>query len=652
MKRGVWGRGLAFGLLSVMVPFLTACNSGFQSVDLAETCLGSLCASDFTLAVKGEEIYAAKCATCHLPLSNSTIKGATPQLISRALNTVSDMAPLRWQLSESEMSSVSAALRQITLPGSSAFTYTCRAPTSRGLGESKLRRLTRTETLNTLKALVGEVVFDDNQIQGRLRDLLKDEMSDSPTSISERHSVYHAKILADVALIASNLVINNPEARARVFGSCASQSVIAETCVRTYLQNFGLKVYRRPLTASEINRHFLFYQKFPAGTTGLRYSLALLLQSPAMAFHVEEGSDTLANGRVRLTDYEVASRISYRAAGTMPDAALFAAAQSGELRTLEGVKKHVERMMATATGRQKVQDFFRYYGRLTRVPVPADAVAASLGFPVTGLSDEMKQEAFDFANHIVWSKSGTFADLMTANLAFPKSERMAKIFETPVSVNGQPVTTRIQHSGFFNRPALLVGSSPRTSPILRGAHMRKDFLCDSLGAPPANAAQVAESTPIDYNTMTNREIVEAQTSGTSCKGCHTMINPIGFAFEGFDSLGRVRQSEHLFDSTGRIVKTYPLNTSVNQPMLDNNGGGPSALRDSVDLAQALAESYKARACFVKRVFEYYAVRDPDLAVDNCRLAEVEKAVQNGSLTSVFASDIANEDIFWRKASNL
>lgn len=204
------------------------------------------------------------------------------------------------------------------------------------------------------------------------------------------------------------------------------------------------------------------------------------------------------------------------------------------------------------------------------------------------------------------------------------------------------------HPGLLHRPALLLGTSNRTSPILRGAHVRKLFLCTDLGMPDLASVAARQTEVGNLDALSNRERATALTSAPQCNGCHQLINPLGFPFEAFDQLGMTRTEEQRFDASGAPTVRSPIDTSVMEPRLDFVGG-PSSISDSNALVAALASSRQAQACFTQRAFEFLRRSPIDTTKDGCALAAAEAHVATGSLRDVLADLIAADDIFFRAA---
>src|SRR5690606_19542760 len=154
--------------------------------------------------------------------------------------------------------------------------------------------------------------------------------------------------------------------------------------------------------------------------TGLEVVVTRLLASPHMAFKVELGTTPMGN-KFRLSDYEVASRISFKITGTLPDSQLFAAAANGELQELSEVRSQIRRLLKTEKAHDKKKEMIAYYTALHNVATPNSYAANKAGISTSGLKEEMQKELLDFADHVISGRSGSFYDLMTSDQVFPLS---------------------------------------------------------------------------------------------------------------------------------------------------------------------------------------------------------------------------------------
>jgi hypothetical protein len=459
-----------------------------------------------------------------------------------------------------------------------------------------------------------------------------------------------AMAMLTIAMRAADLALSDDAKTKRIFGNCAG-STITDSCMQAFVNNFGLKTYRRPLTPAESQSLMDQFHTAGGGQEGMNRVLARLLMSPTLVFHLEPG--VAGDGtRVRLTDYEVASRLSYRLVNTMPDQELLDAAGKGLLQDLGNVRSQGLRLLGASAGKTAVSDFFRYYMKLDSVPTP-NAFAANLdGVDPASIKGEMVQELQDFANNVVWTKQGTFKDLYASAQVFPRSAGMAKILETAVPAGANAATTTADHAGLLLRPAFLSGGATLTSPYHRALIVRSNILCETFGAPDPTAINNRQAELGDLSQLSNRDRLSALTNSQSCLGCHSMLNPVGFALEGYDQLGVKRTAESVFNATsGAVEQTHPVNTAVVNTHINDVNGEVKSFTDATDLQRAIASGPDARACFARRIFEFQRARTM-AAADSCALREIESASSsNGTLQNAFVNSVANTDIFFKAQGN-
>jgi hypothetical protein len=518
-------------------------------------------------------------------------------------------------------------------PGSPAArvkTFSCNPSQLPGTTHGALRRLSSQEVTHTMAALLGPDVFSDTTIQTKLAGLPLDAVN-GPGSIVADTPVTWPRVLFDVAKQAAQLGLASSDWRAKYLDACTNMSPLTDDCVKTALRTLGSHVFRRDLSDAEVTALFTDYATV-GGEKGLGLEVRRLLQAPPLAFHLEDGTAT-GDGRIKLTAFAVAERIAYFATDSMPDDALLAAAREGRLQTVADAKREADRLLSTPAGAAKVRDFFRYYTQLDLVADPSVTVAAARGIDPSGLGAELRQEALDYAQRL-FDSGADFTALMLQDDAPPSD-----------SSRVQQILSAGPHPGLMHRPALLASTGPRTSPIHRGATLRKQFLCDPLGSPDPNLIAQRQQQVGDLDGLANRDKFSELTSPALCQSCHSQINPLGFAFEEYDPLGMRRDVEALYDSTGAQVQTWPLNTAVSP--LSMELGGADSVAGSVALATELSKSFKARGCFAQRAFEYYRLNAVDRQGDGCALAAAEDAAHTGSLRDVLLATLANEDLFYR-----
>jgi hypothetical protein len=476
-------------------------------------------------------------------------------------------------------------------PADASFRFSCSGPnTARGRAEPGFRRLTSEELARTFEDLLGASIFD--QLKAELALLPEERILSDVGEFQRLHAATHARVFMDVASKASRLAATGPEL-SRLAGSCAVSSPSAPDCVAKFVESFGLRAFRRPPTPEETRSYVEAFQA-SGGDDGWRTVVLRMLLSPSFLFHIENGTEAKpVDGRIRLTDYEVASRISYRLTSSMPDAELFAAADRGDLRTLDNIEKQVQRLLRTPHGQDRVRDFFRYWVGLDTMPEPHPESAKRLKIEPKGLETEMVGEMEDFLDHVIWKKRGNYQDLVTSDESFPRTTRLAAILGTDVAVRGEPVPVR-DRAGLILRPALLLSAEDHTSPIVRGVRLRTRLLCDSLQSPDPDIIETRldEVEKLDRKMLSTRQIVTEVTSPAQCSVCHADINPLGFTLESYDELGVKREKELVYEG-GKLVAQHPIETRVANLRITEDG--PPEITSAQELVAAMAKSVKGPA---------------------------------------------------------
>jgi hypothetical protein len=169
---------------------------------------------------------------------------------------------------------------------------------------------------------------------------------------------------------------------------------------------------------------------------------------------------------------------------------------------------------------------------------------------------------------------------------------------------------------------------------MKGVFIRMGLMCESIPPPPPNAAAMLAQAHMGGTT---RETIEGltQVSGSSCAGCHaTLINPLGFATEGFDALGRARTTERMYAADGSLVSDNPIDSHVVPNIIP---GDTAEADDAVALTRLLDESGRVQSCLAREYFRFTFQRTETPATDGCALADIEQsALTNDSLVHVFA----------------
>lgn len=393
---------------------------------------------------------------------------------------------------------------------------------------------------------------------------------------------------------------------------CDIEGPSDDACADAFIDDFAPRAFRRPLAAEErewLRGVYLDARAELGFTDAMEVLAATVLQAPAMIYLEELGTpvegapDTLR----RLTDHELASRLSYFLWDTMPDDALRQAADAGALSTDAGLRSQVDRLLADPRAQARIQRLLWSWlqldgGQLHFSLEEADKQAELYPEYGPALQDAMRTELEAFVADVLQGDA-SFERLLTSNRAYVNGP-LAALY----GVQGGPVgedewawveLPGSQRAGVLTRAAFLsvFANTAAQSPIRRGTFTLEEVLCMPLGDPPPDV----DDTPIDGSeqpgddgepvVMTIRAATEARTGEAQCRGCHGLINPVGFAFEHYDAIGRWQDDE--------VVSGLPVDASGLLQGTDVDG----PVEGAVELGQKLAGSAQVRACFAERWLE-------------------------------------------------
>jgi hypothetical protein len=354
--------------------------------------------------------------------------------------------------------------------------------------------------------------------------------------------------------------------------------------------------------------------------------MTAFLESPYFLYRTELGSRTDGN-TFALSDWEIASELSYLFWGTMPDDRLFELAAAGQLHTEEQIANEVERLLLNPRSAPAVARFARLWLPSERV---RDVVKSEELFP--GFSTEIRQamiEEFDRnVEEAFWNGQG-IPELLTSDYSWMSPELAAYYGveaspETADATGWMRVDLRATGGGLLTRGALMAGNAtPSTSsPIRRGKLIRENLLCQTM-PPPPNDIQI--EVPEYTEGMTTRSLYEGYTlANEDCAGCHELMDPIGFGFENYDADGTYRSTDQgqAVDASGEILRS---------PHSDGAFGGPN------QLANLLADSTDVEQCYVKNWLEY--ATGVEVEIDSTCASEIAVAVREngGGLAGTLAT---------------
>ncbi len=498
---------------------------------------------------------------------------------------------------------------------------------------SSVLRLTNRQYDNTVAQLLGK----DLQLS------ITTLQSDSKGNMDARSWDSYQNAASTIA----STIMTDAAVRAQVI-TCSTEDA---ACAQEVIADFGAQIFRRPLEADEVARYLALFSDTTLTETGsfdeqLQVALRAMFQSPnfltlAEASGTPEPDLDGAGERYALTDYELASRLSYLLWDTMPDAELTAAAEAGALTQGNGLAEQAARMLQDDRAKGLVERLHMHYLRMGPNTRWADYTRDAAKYPHYSETqlEAVAQETLRVAESVVFS-GGSFEALMTTTVGYVNADTAPLYGLDPAQFGAELVPAELgaARPGLLTRAGFLAANSygNRTSPIHRGAFIMKDVLCASIGNPSPNAA----STPLpeDDGLVTNRDKTAAQTSiGPDCIACHeTIVNPPGFALESFDAVGGVQSTDN----------GVPVNTEADVVI----GANRVHVSGPVDLMNAIAASPEAKRCYAENwvAVAYNRVISPQDACTVDTIATRMASNPSYSISSLI-TDLANVESFRYRA---
>jgi hypothetical protein len=333
--------------------------------------------------------------------------------------------------------------------------------------------------------------------------------------------------------------------RRTIFVCTPDSAAAEEPCARKILSSLAARAYRRPVTGTDLDALMEFYRSGRAEKdfdTGIQSGLERILAAPSFLFRVESApANAKAGAAYRLSDLDVASRLSFFLWSSIPDEELRNAAVHGRLQDPNVLEQQVHRMLRDPRSRALVDGFARRWLGLSKLAgiVPDTDLYREFD---EGLRDSMAQETRLFvANQLREDRS--VVELVTANYSF-LNERLARHYAIP-DIYG-PRFRRVEFTdgvrgGLLGQASILaVTSYPnRTSVTLRGRWL----LANLLGAPPPPPppdVPALKDPGQDGQPQSLRKRMELHRQSAVCASCHQRMDPLGFSLENFDALGKWR----------------------------------------------------------------------------------------------------------------
>jgi hypothetical protein len=522
-----------------------------------------------------------------------------------------------------------------------ALSSSCSSPSSEPAADpsacseaprSPLRRLTRVEYDNTVRDLLG---VDTAPVA----DFPPEEITGGFTNNATVQTV--SPLLAEKYMQAAEALAAAAAQNLPALLPCDPVTTGETACARQFVERFGRRAYRRPLSAAEVDRLARVYaagREQASFEAGIELVIRAALQSPNFLYRVEYGMPARPHEKlVRLTQHEIAARLSYLIWSTMPDESLGAAADSGQLETAQQIAGRAESMFDDPRARKALPEFYRQWLGLGGLTSLGKDSGVHPEFD-PALREAMSAELPAFVQHVLWSADRRLGTLLTAPLGFV-SGPLAGLYGVSAPAGSTPQLVKLdpaERAGVLTQAGFLaVHSLPnQSSPVRRGKFVRERVLCQEAPAPPPNL----NVTPPEVDaSRSTRERFAEHTESAACSTCHELMDPIGFGFESYDAIGRFRRTDGTkpIDSSGWVVRSRDLD-------------GPFA--SARELAMKLAGSRQVQDCVATQSFRY-AMGRFEGSGDACSLGELRQAFSDsgGDLRKLLIAITQTEAFLYRPA---
>jgi hypothetical protein len=484
----------------------------------------------------------------------------------------------------------------------------CAAPAT---GTPPLRRISRIEYNNAVADLFG--------LTTRPADAFVPEEKAGDFSRFGSNTVTPVSSLAtEQFLTAAEAAADHVVAQFASLSGCSGGMGDA-ACVKTFLGARARRAWRGALPADERDDLFAGYDAAVAALgagPALKFGVVSVLLSPRFLYLVEMGTGT--SGVVPLTPHEVGGRLAAALWRSVPDDALLDAADRNELGTPEQVMAQARRMLEDPRAGAMLGDFARQWLEAEGAPSLAKDNMIWPTFD-TALARDLLTESELFFQTAV-RENATFPALMTADYTMANA-RVAALYGVPAPAGSgfAKVSLPPERRGVLTHASVLATHAhfARPSPVLRGKFVRLQLLCDPVPPPPDNVDTTVK--PLAAN-QTERELAAAHASQETCRACHTLMDPIGHAFEQFDAIGKYI-GPSAGTGAGEIVKPGLVVT-------DDVSG---TFTGAAGLGAKLGASQHAGQCYLIQSLRYALGRE-EAAGDACSANQAWKIFSQSGLS--------------------
>jgi hypothetical protein len=481
-------------------------------------------------------------------------------------------------------------------------------------GSYPLRRLTLIEYSNTIRDLLGVTLSDTDRRGFSADQVVSGGFGSGAALVTSTDSRQFLDVSTKVAAAAT------ADLSKLMPAGCAAPAAGAEEgCINKFVQDLGLRAFRRPLNATEVSGFTALYTKLRGTAVGAPFGEAVhdvllaILQAPEFLYRWElDGAPVKDGSLIKFGPYEVASRLSYFLWASMPDDALFQAAKTGGLNTPDQIAAQAERMLKDEKARDGLRDFhMQWLGMYGVDELEKDPSFATYS-PEVAKAMLTETSTFLDANLFGPQASGKLETLLTSttsyvNAALAKHYGLSGITgDTFQKVELNPA----QRSGILTQGAYLASRSKEVDsfPIGRGLNVLRQVLCQEIPEPTI----MLPPPPEQKMGVTTRQLYEDFTKAVACQACHNRINGVGFAFENYDAAGGFRDKEEgqAVDSSGTLELP----------------SGTITFKNGIEFIKAIAKTPEVRDCFARNWMRQL-LRRQEVDLEGGSVKQIEQAFE-------------------------
>lgn len=449
-----------------------------------------------------------------------------------------------------------------------------------------LRRLLAGEYVDSIRVLLGDAAAaaatppPDSSLHG-FESIAAAELSLSPSAVATYEASARAAALA---------AVTDPAALASIL-PCQPTGTADAACHRQLVERFGRLAWRRPLDTAELDRITAIAQAAATAygdfNTGVLYAVSAILQSPNFIYLVEVGEPDPDDPAVRrLTPHELVARMSFFLLDQTPDAALLDAADQGPLDD-EALRALARQLVARPESRAALE---RFWLELLRIRDLEDVSKSQDLFPQWSqdLAHAMKEETLRLLEDVIWTRDTDARELLVADYTWVNQD-LAALYGVAPPAGGD--FTRVTLPASQNRSGLLSTSAflsrfahpDINSPTRRGLFVKDILLCEEVAPPPPGVNTTLPEPSGEVVTLRKR--LEQHMAIEGCGGCHSQMDPIGFALENYDAIGAYRTEDN----------GIPIDSAVTDVL------GIGTFASARELGLILRDDPRVTMCMVKNV---------------------------------------------------